>query len=124
MASEREAAKRAITTAREGQDPDLTNALSAAHTLQLELQKENNRHVEEMRAKDLGQIGKWIGGKENAPFVVAIGLLVCGMLIAVGSLIAAANFKDQQEFWSKQAERGFALAAAAGAFLAGKGSKD
>lgn len=123
MASQREEAKRAITV-RSGDDPELAGALLSAHNLQLEIQRENNRHLEDMRSKELGYLGRWIGGKDNAPFAVALGLLICGVLIAVCSLIAAAALPEQQEFWAKQAERGFGLAIASGAFIAGKGSSE
>lgn len=119
MASEREQAKGAIQ-GRSKEDPELDSALSDAHTLQLSLTKENNRHKEQMRGIDLGHIGRWIGGEKSAPITVALILAFFGVLVAGGCWIAAAQNPESQEFWAKQAERGLAVATGAVAFIFGR----
>lgn len=122
MASEREAAKKAIT-GRESDDPELNVVLTGAHRLQIELVKETNRHNEVMRQKDLGAFGRLIGGEATAPFTVALIVVIFGVLAAVGCWIAAWQVPENAEFWAKQAERGIAVASASLAFIFGRGSR-
>ena len=66
MATDRELAKQSITGTSET-DPDFRKALSDAQSLQLELEKEKNRHNETMRSADLGAGGRLLGGEKSAP---------------------------------------------------------
>jgi len=122
MVSERDKAKLDIAD-REGEDPELDAVLSGASKLNLETLRETNRHKEEMRSKDLGKIGGWLGGREMLPFLLAALILVSGVLLALVSMIMAAVFPERAPFWGEQIVRGFAFAGAAGAFLAGRSGR-
>ncbi|MEH3035266.1 MAG: hypothetical protein PGN23_02045 [Sphingomonas adhaesiva] len=121
MASDRDEAKGQIVR-RESDDAELDSALGAASRLQLELAREQNRHEEAKRDKDLGFFGKLIGGEKTAPVVVAMLVVVIAFAAAIGCLIMAAVQASQAEFWAKQAERAFGLGSAAVAYIFGKGS--
>lgn len=121
MVSERDQAKSDIVK-RDADDPELTSALSAGNRFQLEINKEQNRHEEAKRDQELGFFGKWLGGEKTAPVVVAMFVVLIGFLVGIGCLIEAARQPSNAEFWSKQAERGFGLGAAALAYIFGKGS--
>jgi hypothetical protein len=60
--SERESAKGSVVQ-RTDDDPELTDALSGAHGLQLAITKETNRHAEFMHKANLGYVGRAIGGE-------------------------------------------------------------
>lgn len=121
MASDRDEAKGQIIK-RESDDAELDSALGAANRLQLELTREQNRHEEAKRDKDLGFFGKLLGGEKTAPVVVAMLVVVIAFMTAIGCLIMAAYQTQQAEFWAKQAERAFGLGSAAVAYIFGKGS--
>lgn len=121
MASDREQAKGEIVR-RDENDAELDNALGAASRLQLELNKENNRHEEAKRDKELGFFGRLIGGEKTAPVVVAMIVVLIGFGLAVGCLIMAGNQPSSAEFWAKQAERGIGVGSAALAYIFGKGA--
>jgi len=120
MASDRENAKRSIQQ-RDAEDAELDAVLSEGTDLKLKLLQETHRHKEHMLDKELGHIGRFIGGREAAPFNIAVSLLACGVIVVVGSLFAAAggNAADKA-FWGEQAQRGFALASGAAVFIAGR----
>lgn len=112
MASEREDAKQAIST-RDQVDPELDNAFLAAQKLQIDLQRENNRHAMDMRNADLGWFGKIAGGSNSAAFVAAIVSLIS--VIAGGVL-----------WWLGQPDAGKAFLGLAGTaigFLFGRTGK-
>jgi hypothetical protein len=121
MASDRDEAKGQIVK-RESGDAELDSTLGAANLFQLELTREQNRHEEVKRDKDLGFFGRVIGGEKTAPVVVAMLVVVIAFTVAVGCLVMAATQTQQAEFWAKQAERAFGLGSAAVAYIFGKGS--
>lgn len=121
MASDRDQAKSDITR-RDESDAELESTLGSANRLQLELNKEQNRHEEAKRDKDLGFFGKLIGGEKTAPIVVAMLVVMIGFSLAIGCLVMAGVQSDASEFWSKQAERGIGVGTAALAYIFGKGS--
>jgi hypothetical protein len=120
--SDREVAKGSVVQKKDD-DPELTDALSGAHGLQLAITKETNRHAEAMHKANLGFVGRAIGGEANAPVVVACIATLFGLICAVGCWIAAAKYPDAFDFWGKQAERSIAFSGAALAFIFGRGSK-
>jgi hypothetical protein len=122
MATDRELAKKSITGSSET-DPEFRKALSDAQSLQLELEKEKNRHNETMRLTDLGAGGRLLGGEKNAPTVVAGMAAAFGGVAFCGCLLAAARYPDMNEFWGKNAERALAFSAASIAYIFGRGTK-
>ncbi|MBZ6382603.1 hypothetical protein [Sphingomonas sanguinis] len=121
MASDRDEAKSHIIR-RDARDAELDTTLGAANQYQLEITREQNRHEEAKRDKELGVFGKLLGGEKTAPVVVAMIVVLIGFFVAIGSLIVAICQPENAEFWSKQAERGFGVGSAALAYIFGKGS--
>lgn len=121
MASERDQAKSDIVR-RDSSDAELETTLGAANQYQLEITKEQNRHEEAKRDKELGFFGRMLGGEKTAPTVVAMFVVFIGFGVAIGALIAAGLNAAQADFWSKQSERGFGVGSAALAYIFGKSS--
>ncbi|RYF30033.1 MAG: hypothetical protein EOO38_32735, partial [Cytophagaceae bacterium] len=85
MASERDEAKSHIVR-RDESDPELESAFGAASRFQLEINREQNRHEEAKRDKELGIFGKLLGGEKTAPTVVAMIVVLIGFGVAIGWL--------------------------------------
>jgi len=120
---DRDSAKNSISD-RETSDPEMEYALNSASKFQLEIVKENNRHVEAKIAHDLGFFGRAFGGEKSAPTYVALVAMLLGLFGAGVSIYMAAHDADSIEFWGKQIERSIAFASAALAFIFGRGSKN
>jgi hypothetical protein len=118
---DRESAKKSISS-KETNDPELDEALRAAKDFQLDILKENNRHVEETHKANLGWFGRAFGGDASAPTYVALIAMMVGIVGAGLSLYMAAKAPGDGEFWGKQFERLIAFASAALAFIFGRGS--
>ncbi|KQO99079.1 hypothetical protein [Methylobacterium sp. Leaf91] len=73
-----------------------------------------------LRAADLGWLGRFIGGERHSALNLAAFFLAVSLLIGVGCLVAAWCQNDQSEFWGRSAERSFAAAAAALAYVFGQ----
>lgn len=121
MVSDREEAKSQIVR-RDAGDAELDSALSEANRFQLELAREQNRHEEAKRDKELGFFGRILGGEKIAPTVVAMAATFIGFSVGIGCLCMAGFQHENAEFWSKQAERGFGLGSAALAYIFGRSS--
>lgn len=128
MASDRSAAKKAIKQSSDD-DPELDAALSSAHNLQLRITQETNRHEEAMRKTDIGFLGRAFGGEKSAPTYIAFLVTILGLAgtffcwwQATGT-IETPTTPEMVEFWSSQAERALAFAAAALAYIFGRGGK-
>lgn len=119
-ASERAKAKEAITGRAEA-DPELSNAISEADALNVELTKESHRHELEMASQERGAMGRFFGGEKHAPTFIAFVAMSAGLLIGTLCLIAAFNDTADRAFWGSQAERALAFAGAALAFIFGRG---
>lgn len=121
MASEREKAKGAIRE-RKPDDPGLAEKFNEAQTLQhkVALNQEEHRHKEEMRSKELGWVGRIVGGEATASLTVAFIVVCFGLVTSAGCLAFAVYFPNTAEFWAKQSERSVALALAALSFIFGK----
>lgn len=122
MASEREQAKQSASDP-EPNDPDLGETLGAANRFNIELIRETNRHREQMAHGERGWLGWLVGGPTSAPTIIAFLAASAGLLIAVWCLSNAAAQGADAEFWSKQAERGFAFAGTAVGFIFGRSLK-
>ena len=62
---DRESAKKSIS-ARQSNDPEMEDALDSASKFQLEIVKEQHRHLESQRMSDLGFFGRFLGGEKRA----------------------------------------------------------
>lgn len=122
MASERENAKDAVVSSEEN-DPELDNALANAAKHQLDLKREDNRHKEKMNAQNLGFIGNLFGDGKSLPTTAALITIGMAFLVAIGLYIAAYHSAGDAELWTANAERSLAVAAAALAYVFGKGAK-
>lgn len=128
MASERSAAKSAITEQSQD-DPELNAALSAGYEYQLRLTREQNRHAEQTQKTDLGFLGRAFGGEKSSPTYIAFIATAAGAFGAFFCWWQAIATPERPvtpevaEFWSKQAERALAFSAAALAFIFGRGAK-
>lgn len=122
MVSEREAAKQAASN-REDEDPELTNALTRAHSYQLDLKKEDNRHAEAINQQNLGWIGNIIGDGKSVPTIAALATIFLTVLLAGGLYVAMIYNPEYGDAFSTQAERSLAVAGAALAYVFGKGGK-
>lgn len=113
MASERDEVRGSVVE-KESADPDLQAAMTDAHHLQhnLDRDKETNRHKE-------AKYDKWIGA---VPYAIAALAVVFGFVIFFVSMYAASDQIAQADFWAKQGERGIGVATAALAYIFGKAS--
>ena len=119
MAPNRKAAKDSVVK-KGDDDPELDDALVAAHKLQLGLTQENNRHAEAMRRHDLGFFGRAFGGERSAPtYIAAIGALLgaigTGITLLIGTPAEAAG-------WTEQTEKLLAFTSTCLAFIFGRGT--
>lgn len=118
----RDAVKAGIVE-REGDDPELTQAFANAKSLQVELA--THKHAEVMKDKELGLIGKWLGGEKNATITVAAFALIISLLVFVGihGVVAFATL-DAAKVTSliSAADKCLALATLALGYVCGKGS--
>jgi hypothetical protein len=119
---DRESAKKSIS-ARQSNDPEMEDVLDSASKFQLEIVKEQHRHLEVQKMSDLGFIGRAIGGEKNAPTVVALIAMMTGLLGAAVATYMAAKDPSASEFWGKYIERAVAFASASLTFIFGRGSK-
>ncbi|WP_113384946.1 hypothetical protein [Rhizobium mayense] len=122
MASEREQAKQSASDP-EPSDPDLGETLSTANKFHIDLVRETNRHREKMAHGERGWLGWLVGGPTNAPTITAFLAATAGLVIAMWCLSQAATQGADADFWSKQAEKGFAFAATAVGFIFGRSLK-
>jgi len=122
MVSERDQAKQSASNP-EPTDPELGEALSRANKFHVELIRETNRHKEKMASGERGWLGWLVGGPSNAPTLIAFLAASAGLAIAVWCLNQAAVPGADSDFWSKQAERGFAFSATAIGFIFGRSLK-
>lgn len=107
----------------------MEEAINSASRFQLEVLKENNRHIEAKIRHDLGVFGRAFGGEKSAPTYVALVAMVSGLAAVGVSFYMAAhapevNNAEYVDFWGKQIERSIAFASAALAFIFGRGSKE
>lgn len=120
MASERSDAKASIQE-QEGDDPELSNALVQAGKFRVEIEKEGNRHKEEMAKGERGLIGSLLGGEKSATITVAFIAIIIGSLVWVACLIAAYKFEDRSDFWALQGNRALGLTLTALGYIFGRG---
>ena len=86
MVSERQSARRAITTG-EQEEPEITEAFNVSLQRQLEIARENNRHKEELQRSDLGIIGRVLGGPKQASTSIAALVAVVSLGAAIACVI-------------------------------------
>jgi hypothetical protein len=122
MVFERDAAKKAASN-QEEDDPEFDAALRAAKDHQLAIKKEDNRHTETINQQNMGKLGSWVGDGKSVPTVAALSTIVLGFLTAIGLFVAMFCDPGNGGLYSSNAERAIGVAAAALAYLFGKGSK-
>jgi hypothetical protein len=135
MASERSKAKQDIVrdSADASEPAELKILLADAQGMQHELAREGNRSKEAMRqmeltAKadeqrtDLGVVGKFTGGKDNAPTAIALVAVICGICLTFLCFHYAAVSVVPQT-WTREADAAMAFTSAALSFIFGRGSK-
>jgi hypothetical protein len=117
---DRESAKKSISS-KSTDDPELDEAIRAGRDFQLSILKENNRHTEEMKQKELGFFGRAFGGEKSAPtFIAAIGALL-GEIGAGYTLVDIQG--ENTAAWTQQTEKLLAFTSACLAFIFGRGTK-
>ena len=144
MASERDAAKQSASE-EESSDADLTTQLQESAEFRLEQIREEHRHKEAIHKQKLGWLGKFIGGAETGPTVVAFVAVVLFSVIGIGCLAAAYNYgnpnvagwaitteihaqiiadsKAAATFWGDNGKNAFTIALSALGYIFGRGSK-
>jgi len=124
MESERDRAKESIQERRTA-EPELQEAISKGQELRdqlrLELDREQHRHTERMRATELGWFGRFVGGEHSASLTIAAMVVFVGILAAGGCYMWAAHVPSDKEFWEKIAERWIAVGMGALAYIFGRG---
>ena len=106
---DRESAKKSISS-KSTDDPELEDALRTAKDFQLNILKENNRHLEATHKNDLGIFGRALGGEDAAPTHVALVAMILGLIAVAYCYYAASSIPGEAEFWGKQTERAIAFA--------------
>lgn len=107
----------------DGDDPEYKQSLSEASHMRVTLEREGNRHKEEMAKGERGSIGNFLGGERNAPLTIAFLAVSVGSLVWIAALIAAYMFPDDADFWAVQGNRALALALTALGYVFGKSAK-
>lgn len=77
MLPDRSAAKAGILS-KDPSDPELSEAMSRARGLEATLA--GHDHERQMRDKELGWVGRFIGGERNAPMTVAATALILSLI--------------------------------------------
>jgi hypothetical protein len=119
MALSRNLAKKGILH-KDQTDPEFTAAQITAHHTQLELTKEQNRHAQVMKERDLGALGKFFGDGRNTPTFISLLAVVSGILIYCYCLFSAKQNLENASFWSENASKALAFAGTALGYIFGR----
>ena len=100
----------------------LTEKQVAAHQMELEITKEQNRHEKDMRHTELGFLGWFFGDGRNTQTFVALMAVFLGLLIFATCLFAAYRKPDEAHFWSDAGLKSLAFAGTSLGYLFGRGT--
>ncbi len=118
----RQLAKQGITGS-EDQEPEVQNAITVGHQLQLDLLREKNRHKEALQAAELGRIGRLVGAESAASITLASAVVALGFIGVITGYIIAAVRPGSQEFWGKEIGWSYGAISSAMAFVFGRSTK-
>ena len=107
----------------EASDPELTGALSDGQQLRVALEKEGNRHREEMAKGERGFVGWALGGTKSAPLTIAFLAILFGAIMWAWCLNQAQLDGADTNYWGTQADRALALMGTALGYIFGRGQK-
>ena len=114
-------AKEGITKT-EDEEPELQNAITVGHQLQLDLLREKNRHRETIQKQELGWIGRFFGGENTASLGLAFAAVFLGFLGVVLGYVMAALQPISQAFGGKEIGFAYTLISSALSFVFGRSS--
>jgi hypothetical protein len=120
--ADRDAAKAGIVD-RESEDPQLEQAFQRARSLEVTLA--GHKHDQLMRDKELGAVGRLIGGEKNAPITIAFGALVISLaaFVAIQVLVGLGYVVEARAATLiAAADKCLALATLALGYVCGKSS--
>lgn len=121
MATDRNLAKASIKPETpEDSDPELGQALSDASGLRVALEREKNRHVDDIEKGKRGFIGSILGDSGSAPLAIGFLALIFGGISWAWCLYMAQQNSADVAFWSSQAEKAMAFSATALGFVFGR----
>jgi hypothetical protein len=121
MEPSRTQAKRGIVK-KDQTDKLLTEKQLAAHQMELEITKEQNRHEKDMRHTELGFLGRFFGDGRNTQTFVALIAVFFGVSIFATCLIAAYRRPSEAHFWSDAGLKSLAFAGTSLGYLFGRGT--
>lgn len=105
---------------KEQTDTQLTETQLAAHQMELEVTKEQNRHEKDMRSTELGFLGWFFGDGRNTQTFVALIAVFSGLFIFGTCLFAAYRKPAEAQFWSDAGLKALAFAGTSLGYLFGR----
>ncbi|MFN3279235.1 MAG: hypothetical protein ACK41Y_12670 [Paracoccus hibiscisoli] len=119
MAIDVRAGAKASAKEEEPDDAELSETLETADAFRLALRRENNRFAEGQHSRDLGAVGRLLGG-DGAPMSIAFIALLLGLLIFSIAMLLAYNQQESAEYFQKFSVGPLGLATTALGYIFGK----
>lgn len=95
---------------------------SAAKAFELQSREAKRRHKREMRAKELGWLGRFLGGERSAPLTLAFLAIVAGIVCVILALVLEAFCPADSSVWNKAIDGSLTIISTALAYAFGRGS--
>lgn len=109
---------------REGKESTSYEGEFSAGTKAFELQETEakRRHKREMREKELGWLGRFLGGERSAPLTLAFLAIVAGIVCLILALILEACCPADSSVWDRAIGGSLTIISTALAYAFGRGS--
>lgn len=95
----------------------------AAEHFRLQESQEEHKHAQLMREKDLGWLGKFLGGKESAPLTLALLTIAAAFVFVAISLVLEGIAPAGSPVWDRIVDGAFSLISTSLAYAFGRGSR-
>ncbi|MFT8731648.1 MAG: hypothetical protein ABF752_07245 [Acetobacter fabarum] len=104
-------------------EPALTATMQdARQRLEMEKEKEKNSHARDMRDKELGWCGKFLGSERSAPMTIAALSAGIGFIVLVFSILFEAICPKDAEIWKETISGGLTIISTSVAYVFGRGA--
>ncbi|MCX8667099.1 hypothetical protein J3T99_05670 [Acetobacteraceae bacterium B3987] len=106
-----------------GEEPFNGDFSRAAEHFRLQESQEEHRHAQLMREKDLGWLGKFLGGRESAPLTLALLTIAAAFVFVAISLFLEGMAPSGSAVWDRIVDGAFSLISTSLAYAFGRGSR-
>lgn len=117
---DRNAAKQEIKIKQQS-DGDLSDKLTQAHIIQMDLTRLQNDHKLKTMRTEQGYLGKIFGSWNNVPMLTALLSVVFGLFAFTFCMYIAID-AENKDFWSEYAKASLAFSGAALGYIFGRGN--